>query len=213
MAPRRPSSVTSTRRVVDGGIDPKGKFGPALAKCASKVLLSKKSPSGGADPVGDYQGIGCPGDSNSGTLGDQPFSDLNAYQAGALTNSRTQVAGLAAVIDLLGCAAGSGNTDQADIDCVQSNAEKLSALTKGVFKCGDKCENDYKDKAGNGGTTDGSNCAQGGDANNQICLDAAMAKAIKKGPFDAGVQTSVLPLVQSALTTAGNDLYNQNDCP
>jgi hypothetical protein len=199
--------------VVDGGIDPKGKFGPALQKCADKVALAKKSPSGGTDPVGDYQGIGCPGDSNAGTAGDQPFADLTAYQAGSEANSRAQIAGLALLIDTFGCAAGTGNTDEADIACVQSNAEKLGALAKGVFKCGDKCENDYKAKAGNGGTTDSPNCAQGGDATNQLCLDAALAKATKKGPFDAGVLSGVLPAVQAALTTAGNDLYNQNDCP
>jgi hypothetical protein len=190
--------------------DAKGKFVAGVALCESKVDLSKKSPSG--DPVADYESIGCPGDSDSGTSGDQRYTDLNAYQAGTIATLKTTLQANAALIDILGCADGSNHTDEADLDCVAAEAQKVAALVKGIFKCGAKCENDYKNLFGNGGGTDAANCADGGDANFQICLNAAIAKATKKGPFDPGVQTFVDNTLAPALTDAGDDIYNQNDC-
>jgi hypothetical protein len=198
--------------VVDPPADPKGKFAPAVAKCIGKVNLAKKSPSQGATPITDYEGIGCPGDSNSGSSGDQRYTDLTAYQAGTLTMIRSQIGAIASGIDAAGCAPGTNHTDQADLDCVALEGLKITTLVKGLFKCGNKCENDYKDKKGNGGTTDGPNCHDGGDPNFQICADAAQAKATKKGPFDPGVEAAILPAVVSALTTADDDIYNQCDC-
>ena len=60
------------------------------------------------------------------------------------------------------CAAGSNHNDPADIACVATEAAKVTTLVKGLFKCGGKCENDYKDKKGNGGTTDAGNDGVGG---------------------------------------------------
>lgn len=192
--------------------DAKGKFAAAIALCDSKVDLSKKSPSGGTDPVADYQSIGCPGDSDPDTSGDQPFTDLSAYQTASMTSVKSVVAANGALIDVLGCDDGSNNFDQVDVDCVNAEAAKVAALVKGVFKCAAKCENDYKNLFGNGGPTDDPNCTDGGDAKFQTCLDAAFAKAQKKGAFDAGVQTFVDTTLSPALSDAGDDIYNQNDC-
>ena len=192
--------------------DAKGKFVAAVALCESKVALSKKSPSSGADPVADYESIGCPGDSNSGTGGDQRYTDMNAYQAGSLTTVKTTIGANAALVDAFGCAAGSNHADPTDIACVNGEAQKVALLVKGIFKCGAKCENDYKNLFGNGGTTDSGVCVDGGDPNFQTCVDLAVSKAQKKGPFDAGVQTFVETLLVPALVDAGNDLYNEDDC-
>jgi hypothetical protein len=191
--------------------DAKGKFVAAVALCDSKVALSKKSPSSGADPVADYESIGCPGDS-SGTAGDQRFADMNAYQAGAMANVKATIGANGALIDVFGCAAGSNHTDAADIACVNGEAAKVALLVKGIFKCGAKCENDYKNLFGNGGTTDGGVCVDGGDPNFQACVDLAVSKAQKKGPFDAGVQSFVDGTLVPALVDAGNDIYNEDDC-
>ena len=190
--------------------DAKGKFVAAVALCESKVLLSKKSPT--LDPVADYESIGCPGDANSGTAGDQRYTDMNAYQAGSLSSVKSTIGAQAALIDVFGCAAGSNHADPVDIACVSGEAQKVGLLVKGIFKCGAKCENDYKNVAGNGGTTDSGVCVDGGDPNFQTCIDLAVAKAQKKGPFDAGVQTFVETLLVPALVDAGNDLYNEDDC-
>jgi hypothetical protein len=125
---------------------------------------------------------------------------------------RSQITAIAGGIDLLGCAAGTNHTDAADLACVADNAAKIGVLVKGVFACGNKCENDYKDKIGNGGTTDSPVCHDGGAMAFQDCIDAAMAKATKKGPFDPDVEDFVLPQVSTALTTAGDDIYNEDDC-
>lgn len=199
--------------IADAPADPKGKFGTAVTKCTSKVKLAKKSPSKGLNPVGDYEGIGCPGDTDgSNGNGDQRWTDFSAYAAGAVTQVRTQIGAIAGGIDLLGCANGSNHTDATDLACVTDNALKIGVLVKGVFKCGDKCQNDYKNKIGNGGTTDAANCTDGGEPAFQICIDAARAKATKKGPFDPDVEDFVLPLVSGALTEAGADIYDEDDC-
>jgi hypothetical protein len=190
--------------------DAKGKFVAAVALCVSKVNLSNKGPTG--DPVADYESIGCPGDSNSSLSGDQRYADLNAYQAAQITDIKTTIGANAALIDISGCAAGSNHTDDADIECVNTEAAKVASLVKGIFKCGAKCENDYKNLFGNGGPTDSPVCADGGDANFQLCLDAAVAKAQKKGPFDPGVQTLIDTTLAPALMDAGDDIYNQDDC-
>lgn len=201
--------------VVDnaGTVDPKGKFLPAIQKCKAKVLLAKK---GTGNALDDYEAIGCPGDSNTSTSGDQPYADLTAYQAGSLASTPTQIAPLAAAIDGFGCQPhAAGSTDPADIACVAADAAALGKYTQGVLKCEDKCENDYKPapSKGSGGGTDGANCNDGdvgADATFQTCASAALSAA---GPMSPGTVAIVLPAVRAALNKAENDLYNQNDCP
>ena len=47
-------------------------LGEDLAKCASKLNLSKKGT--------DYAGIGCPGDCDAGTVGDQSCTNMAGFQ-------------------------------------------------------------------------------------------------------------------------------------
>lgn len=195
--------------------DPKAKFGPAIQKCIDKVDLAKK---GTGNAVADYEAIGCPGDAAPMTSGDQRFADLTAFQAASITAARTQIANLALGIDVIGCAPGFNHTDdEADLACVASDAAKLSAYGQGLFKCQDKCENDYKapPSKGSGGSTDGPNCLDGNasaDPVFQACADAALAKAQSKGPLSSGTATGVLPLIRNALNDANNDLYNEDNC-
>src|SRR5262249_47192945 len=51
----------------------KAKFEAAVTTCLGKVDLEKKSATGNA--AMDYTGIGCPGDADPNTSGDQPFAD------------------------------------------------------------------------------------------------------------------------------------------
>jgi len=183
--------------------DPKNKIIPqltaALDKCESKLDYAKKSATG--NPVTDYTGIGCPGDSDTGTAGDQPFADLTAYQNNVGLSTRTQLEALGTVLSVI-CA---------DNQCAVDQGTLGLAYAKGLFKCFGKCEDDYKNKAGNGGDTDSTtNCnPTTGDSNMVACAGAALSKAQKKGMLNATLKLAI----ENALVIATNDLYNQDDCP
>ena len=189
--------------------DPKGKVIPkflaAIAKCEMKVNLTKKG------PASDYTLFGCPGDSDPVTSGDQPYTDLTDFQAGLSQNTRDQLSLLTPAIDIL--CGGPNSTDPAVIACTELQANGLLKYAKGVFKCQEKCENDYQNKKGNGGPTDSAaQCAAGdagADSNFKDCVNGVLAKAQKKGALIAGLVTAV----NAAVNKATNDLYNQNDCP
>lgn len=96
------------------------------------------------------------------------------------------------------------------------NAATLSAYAKGVFKCQEKCENDYKDKKGNGGPNDLPRCNAGNltftDANFQGCDSGAMSKAVaKNGALSATNSTAVLLAVRGAINQASNGQYNKDN--
>jgi len=183
--------------------DPKGKIIPkykaALNKCASKLDFSKKSATN--DPVTDYTGIGCPGDSDPNTAGNQPFTDLNAYQANVAPNARSQLHLLGAILQAI-CA---------DNQCTVDQGTLGLAYAKGLLKCVGKCEDDYNNKAGNGGGTDDMTVCTAGsaDPNMQACVSSALEKAQKKGTLNATLKSSL----EAAVASASNGLYNEDDCP
>jgi hypothetical protein len=193
-------------------------FSDDIVKCESKVNYSKKV---FGDVATDYDAIGCPGDSVPGGS-DQPFTDLNAYQAGANASAKDQVETLAAV--LAGAAADPSvcGTDPDPNKCGNDIAKRTAGYAKGLFKCLGKCENDHKDKKGDGGDTDGANCAldpdgalpyTAGNVNFNACVTKAREKADKKGGFPGPV-ASIVGLVHSALNDANNDVFNENEvCP
>jgi hypothetical protein len=185
------------------------KFHDAIVKCDTKLVLNKKG--------NDYTGIGCPGDCNTAP-GVQQCADIPAFQATVTATTgaaaaKVQLGTLAAFIDLA-CSVdvmGSMPTDQARKDCVKNNAATLSKYSQGLFKCQAKCENDFKDKFGNGGFTNGKECNSGDMAaaaafNN--CDSAALAKA---GTLTPVVSMQLLPQVRNAINTASNSLYNRSD--
>ena len=183
--------------------DPNGriiaKLTADLSKCESKLNYSKKTASGNA--VTDYTNIGCPGDSDTGTVGDQPFADLSGYQANVAPSTRSQLDTLGILLSGL-CA---------DNQCAVDQGTRGMAYAKGLFKCIGRCEADYKDTKGNGGPDDlTTHCdPTGGDANFTACTGKALATATKKGPLDGTLKGAI----DAALATASNDLYNQDDCP
>lgn len=195
----------------------KGKFVADIAKCDAKLDFLKKAKT--LTATSGYNGIGCPGDSNSGTAGDQPYTDMSAWQAATPASTKTQIQALAVLLAALsGCnTAGTGSAKDQN-KCEAALVKVISGYAAAIYKCEVACENDYKNKKGNGGGTDAPACdlnagATGGagDANFNACITKAYTKATKV-PFNAGIQSAVLPQLATALNDANNDLNNQNDC-
>ena len=98
----------------------------------------------------------------------------------------------------------------------------IGGYAKGIYKCLALCENDYKDKKGNGGPTDGTECALDPDGNApyatgsaafNACVTKERGKADKKGAF-VDALGSLAGLVHAALADANTDLFNENEvCP
>lgn len=180
------------------------KFIAAVAKCKTKLNLTKKG------PTSNYTVFGCPGDSDNGTAGDQPYTDLNDFQANVGQDTQNALSVLGPVLKAL-CDA--DPTPEVDPNaCVQLHIKQGGKYAKSVFKCMEKCDNDYKDKKGNGGDTDDLDVCYPGassDTNFVACIDKGVSKANKKGTLKAAVYTAL----NDALGGANNDLYNENDCP
>jgi len=190
------------------------KFQAAIAKCDQKYNPSKKGT--------DYVGIGCPGDCDLAP-GVQECANISpAYEATVesttlSTAAKVQLGGLATLINVA-CSLdmiGMSNSDPARIECVRQNAATLTAYGQGLFKCVGKCENDFKNKKGNGGPTNGPNCLAadaGADPNFNTCDSAALANAqAKQGNLSPSNAANLLPAVRSAINVATNGLYNRFD--
>lgn len=202
----------------DSVLDPKskqpGKFQASIAKCDDKYTPDKKGT--------DYVGIGCPGDCvPPASNGIQRCANMAAYEASVEgtadpAGAKKTLPVLAALIDSAcntNLGGGTNSANPANIDCVTDNAKILTKYTKGLGKCYEKCENDYKDKKGNGGDNDDENCLVTGanDPTFATCVSDALAKAQKKAPLIPQVLAVVLPLVNSALDDANDSLYNRFD--
>jgi hypothetical protein len=189
-------------------------FQERIAKCDGKLDLAKKSPSDGTDPAGDYEEIGCPGDSVPGGS-DQRYTDLDAFEAGVKTSAKSQIELLGSLLCGAACSADCNDDSEANRDCLEKDSKEFAKYAKGVSKCQDKCEKDYDspDTAGGGGPTDDDEvCSVGGTggANFDTCAGTPAAKLASKASA-AGV-ANLKPLVDLALNDASNDLYNECDC-
>ncbi len=223
-----------TDGTVDGGVDPNAaaNFAPSIAKCISKLDFMNKAPDG-ANASTAYQAFGCPGDANPAP-GLQPFTDMDAYELGVIEAVKVAVDQFALLPPVTGC-------DPMDGKCFFAEVKRLNQLTQGIGKCQEKCESDYKDKAGNGGPVDSFDpCSAGGrctddqtpcfsDANcspatcnytfsnlafRQGCADKVFGKAIAKNPWPPLMQSAVLSVVLGQLNSANDDNYNRTDnCP
>jgi len=206
----------------DSTLDPKNKqpaaFQADIAKCDSKLNFAKK---GSGDPVADYQAIGCPGDCADTVLGDDPggtqrCADLTAFQTNvkstAPDSAKSTLGLLATLLDgACGADTGKPNTDPARQECNSNNAKALGKYSKGLFKCQEKCENDYKGKKGGGGDNDRPLCivgAVGASAEITECEAAVKAKAGTITPF---VTTLVLPQIVSAVNDVTDGFYNKDN--
>ena len=166
------------------------KFIADIAKCESKLNLAKKG--------NFYTEIGCPGDSDSMTAGDQPYANLAAYQASVPAATKVQLALLAGILTAL-CP---------DNQCTVDQGKLGLKYAKAVFKCISKCENDYKNKKGDGGIDDLTTKCEpgGGDANFSACISKGLTKA-------AGIDMAFAGGLGTAISDGRDDLYNEDDCP
>lgn len=206
--------TTGTVQPGDPNLD-QADFQARIAKCDSKLILAKKSPSGGSDPVGDYEGIGCPGDSDTVAGGDQRYADLNAYQTGVKTATKSALQTLGLLLCGVVCAADCGDDSQTNRDCLEDDAKALSQYAKGIGTCRDKCEKDYKvpDSAGGGGPTDDSQiCTVSGTGAPNFDTCTAKPAAKLSSTASAGASAVVKPAVDGQLDDAANDLFNECDC-
>jgi hypothetical protein len=193
----------------DPGGDAETKFQDSIAKCDSKVNLTKKGT--------NYVGIGCPGDCNAIAPGTQQCTDIPAFQntitAATATSAKGQLGLLVTLIDGA-CATdnpGKLPTDVERIDCVADASKNLSKYASGVFKCQAKCENDFKDKKGNGGGTNGPNCLAGNagaDANFNACVNKGLTKV---QPNLTPAVSGLIPIINAVINDATNQLYNRFD--
>ncbi len=182
----------------------KTKFIDGIAKCESKLNLTKKG------PASNYSVFGCPGDSVPGGT-DDPYADMAAFGTGISPTARTQLDLLGVILNGLCTGDPLGQPDAAS--CVLFQIKNGAKYSKGVYNCMGKCENDYQDKKGNGGTFDDpAQCYPGNasaDDNFESCVNDTLAKAEKKGQLHDGL----IAAINGALGDANNDLYNENDCP
>ena len=196
--------------------DSKGKFVGDIAKCDSKLAFLKKAKTLTATTA--YTAIGCPGDSIAGGA-DDPYADMNAWQASTPAATKTQIDNLALLIGV-GTNCGAEPTVKDQQKCQAAEVKRVAGYAAAIQKCELACENDYKNKKGNGGGTDSTTAcslnasATGGvgDLNFNTCIDKAYAKA-SKTPIPPTVATVVLPGLATALNDANNDVNNENDCP
>jgi hypothetical protein len=197
--------------------DAKGKFVGDIAKCDAKLAFLKKAKTLTAST--GYTAIGCPGDSDSGAGGDQPYADLTAWQAATPDSTKTQIQTLAGVLSAFSdCAA--IVDPKAENKCQAAEVKRVASYAFAIQKCQLGCENDYKAKKGDGGDTDATGACSvnaaattgTGDAAFNTCISKAYAKA-SKAPIPPNVGGFVLPQLATALNDANNDLNNENDCP
>lgn len=205
--------VLATGAASNGG-DAKGKFVGDIAKCDGKLDFLK-----GLKTYSDSEGygeIGCPGDSNGGTAGDQPYTSLSTWQAGTPATTKPQIDALATLL----AAFGECGMNADPLKCQAALNKTIAGYAAAVQKCQLACETDYKNKKGDGGNDDSTTAcslnagatAGVGDANFNACIDKAYAKATKT-PLPMNVQGFVLTQLATALNDANNDINNENDCP
>ena len=146
--------------------DPKGKFPTAVAKCDAKLDFTRKAPRD-LTSLESYQLLGCP----RYTFPFQ-FAGLEQFQQGLLLLK-------GGIDDLLpdpsfvsGCTDGKS--------CAVATQMLLDFLDA-LNKCELRCEEDYADKRGNGGTTDGlAQCDAAGDPGMQSCVAKATDRFLAK---------------------------------
>jgi len=194
--------------------DAKGKFAGDVAKCDGKVNYMKKSKT--LTPAAAYEAIGCVGDSDASTGGNQPYTNMNTYQAGAMANAKANVKLLGS---LLPGALSGAPWNCSDQKCVAGVASTLAKWTAAVRTCFAACENDYVGKAGNGGggdlptpcriSPDGRTGGEGADPAFTACVEKAYASATKKIALPAAIAQ-----IAANIQVANDGFYNSaSNCP
>ena len=233
-------AAPATSTIADA--DAKAKFIAAVAKCLTKVDYNKANKIG--DATQGYEALGCPGDcdANPTTPPRTTCTDLATWTNIAKASTPATVQGLAAAIPALttcpnagACATDTGAcpVPAAPVDpmnptkdeekaaaafkkCIAGKIGIIAKLVGAIQKCQTDCENDYKDKKGNGGPTDTSVCAWTAanmNANFKACTDKAVAKATKDGtvPFPNTFAAIVPGLLQPTINVGVDNLFNNDN--
>jgi len=146
------------------------KFQSALAKCDTKLALTKKGD--------DYQGIGCPGDCDATQAGVQECADLDAYGALVSASMRTQLSDLMSAVHLACAGAGSPSSKERN-RCVKDAVKQATKYGASIFKCQQKCELDAKGTKGGGAVTNADVCTvASGSTPLLACTDKAAARVV-----------------------------------
>lgn len=173
------------------------KFQGALAKCDSKLVLTKKG--------NDYSGIGCPGDCDAIQAGVQPCADLDAYAALVSASMREQLADLMSAIHL-GCASAGSPSSIERNRCVKDAVKQATKYGASVLKCQQACELDAKGTKGGGATTNADVCSvESGAAPVIACADKAASRVTHAA---AVAQRAAIAAFFHQITT---DLFNRAD--
>ena len=144
---------------------------------------------------------------------------MTGYQGGVLGSTKGQIDTLAVALGALaGCGAQPTVKDQQK--CQAAENKRIAGYAAAIQKCQLACENDYKNKKGNGAPSDSTTAcslnanstASTGDANFDACIVKAYGK-LTKTPLPVGEATVILPALSTALNDANNDINNENDCP
>jgi hypothetical protein len=142
--------------------DPKGTFAGQIAKCDAKLDFDKKGPKGNS-PLQNYELIGCP----SWGAGVR-FPSMAQFQAAAGFLKATVTGFVGNVTSASGCT---------DNKTCKTDGKLIFDFIKAVSACQTACENDYKDKKGNGGPTDSTTlCEPNGNLTTQVCILKAFDK-------------------------------------
>ncbi len=203
--------------VAAGSVQPKaaGKFYEKANKCHANFFPDKKGEGS------SYDLIGCPGDCDDTAPGIQRCTDIAAYETyvedGGLAQSLHGALGAIATEVDANCASFHGtSTDSSEdvmLDCVGNDWKHLVKYAKGAAKCVNICQNDYKDKKGNGGLTDDRVCEVDGlmaapDFN--VCLAKKAEKHLSKIEAAGNVVTAK-ELYDDLLNGLLVDLYDKSD--
>ena len=207
---------------VANGADRKGRFVRDIATCDRKLNYLKRVTT---DAISAYSAIGCPGDADPATPGDQPYPDMNAYQEGATTKGNADT--LILVLGALNAAICHSGVPATDSRCAGGIARRLGNYVTAELRCITACENDYSNRSGNGGTTDARNCqldsitandgTNGNDLNSTAdplfnsCMDTAFAKAVRQEPFPGLVGSLLLGQINAVLNRTTDQPYNDPD--
>jgi hypothetical protein len=163
--------------------DPRGKFAAAIDKCDAALAFGRRAPRE-LSSLQSYQLLGCP---NYGS--GLQFSGLEQY-AQFLLLLKPSIDDLIDEMDFLaGCS---------DATSCAKSAKILLDLVDALNRCELSCEEDYKDKKGNGGTTDDlAQCDATGDPKAQACITKAITKFRRSAdawPLREAVITQIPPI-------------------
>jgi hypothetical protein len=174
--------------------DPKGKLAPAIAKCDAKLDYDRKGPKGNSS-VENYELIGCPTGSNNRPR----FADMDEFE-GIASRAKREIDAIASVVPAV-----SGCTDTEG--CIQA-AKVIASYAAAFGRCQTSCENDYKDKKGDGGPDDDPlRCGPTGDPAAVACIDKAADKFVRK-TATWSLADAVRSAVEATIDTQTDALFN-----